>query len=142
MRLLVSVGTRCAALMDAKLRDLTCRYIHCDGIWAFVHKKEKQVRIEDPEEGYIDVSVRVIGVHFPGDPSLPPAFIDGVTLLKTHTAWSAGSNVQRSLDIPLKLGRSLTRSGLVFVPSVGLFPWVWPILRVPPYGQSRACVRA
>jgi transposase-like protein/IS1 family transposase len=50
MRLLEIVGERCEKLMDAKLRDLKCRYVQCDEIWSFVGKKQRQVRKEDGTE--------------------------------------------------------------------------------------------
>lgn len=33
MRLMVEVGTGCAALMDEKMRELPCRRIQVDEIW-------------------------------------------------------------------------------------------------------------
>jgi IS1 family transposase len=50
MRLLETVGARCEKLMDAKLRNLNCRYVQCDEIWSFVAKKQRQVRKEDGTE--------------------------------------------------------------------------------------------
>lgn len=50
MRLLEVVGERCEKLMDAKLRDLKCRYVQCDEIWSFVGKKQRHVRKEDGTE--------------------------------------------------------------------------------------------
>lgn len=50
MRLLVSVGENCAALLDSKMRNLPSRFIQCDEIWTYVVKKERRIRIEDPVE--------------------------------------------------------------------------------------------
>lgn len=55
-RLLVDLGAACAEYQDAMLRDLPCRTIECDEIWAFCYAKAKNV----PEEhrgtfGYGDV---------------------------------------------------------------------------------------
>jgi len=50
MRLLEIAGERCEKLMDAKLRDLKCRYVQCDEIWSFVGKKQRQVRKDDSTE--------------------------------------------------------------------------------------------
>lgn len=47
MSLGVRVGKGCAKLMDAKMRDLTCRYLQFDEIWGFIAKKEKHRMIED-----------------------------------------------------------------------------------------------
>ncbi len=40
-KLLVDVGTACAAYQDKTLRNLTCKRIQCDEIWAFVYAKNK-----------------------------------------------------------------------------------------------------
>ncbi|MEN3325588.1 MAG: hypothetical protein V7638_395 [Acidobacteriota bacterium] len=51
-RLGVRVGQGCAALLDAKMRDLTCRYLQLDEIWGFIGKKEKHLSIgDDPTMG-------------------------------------------------------------------------------------------
>ena len=43
MRLGVQVGQGCTALMDAKMRDLSCNRLEMDEIWGFVGKKERNV---------------------------------------------------------------------------------------------------
>jgi IS1 family transposase len=55
-KLLVDLGTACAHYQYVRLRDLPCRNIQCDEIWAFCYAKKKNV----PEEhqgtfGYGDV---------------------------------------------------------------------------------------
>jgi hypothetical protein len=45
MRLGVRVGKGCAALMDAKMRDLPCNRLELDEIWGFIGKKEKHVEL-------------------------------------------------------------------------------------------------
>ena len=47
MRLLVEVGSGCAALMDAEMRDLSCSRIQVDEIWAYVGKKQRQITPTD-----------------------------------------------------------------------------------------------
>jgi hypothetical protein len=47
MRLMVEVGTGCAALQSEIMQGLTCERIQVDEIWAFVGKKQKQVMPED-----------------------------------------------------------------------------------------------
>jgi hypothetical protein len=42
-RLLVNLGAACAEYRDATLRDLPCRTIECDDIWAFCYAKQKNV---------------------------------------------------------------------------------------------------
>ena len=50
MRLGVKVGKGCAALLDAKMRDLPCKYLEFDEIWGFIGKKEKHVSVDDSPE--------------------------------------------------------------------------------------------
>ena len=45
-RLLVNVGKACSVYQDTVLRNLPCKNIQCDEIWAFCYAKEKNV----PEE--------------------------------------------------------------------------------------------
>jgi IS1 family transposase len=40
MRLMVEVGTGCAALHNEQMRNLDCRRIQCDEIWSYVGKKQ------------------------------------------------------------------------------------------------------
>ncbi len=47
MRLLVEVGAGCAQLMDEQMRDLTCRRVQVDEIWAYVGKKQAHLTRED-----------------------------------------------------------------------------------------------
>src|SRR5947209_15417467 len=50
IRLLVLAGERCIALMDMEMRNLQCAHIQADEIWSFVAKKQRQVKVEDPDE--------------------------------------------------------------------------------------------
>jgi hypothetical protein len=48
-RLLVEVGGGCAALLDEQMRDLRCRRIEVDEIWAYVGKKQRHMTpLDDP----------------------------------------------------------------------------------------------
>src|SRR5579864_2850230 len=47
MRLMVEVGAGCKALMDTEMRDLPCRRLQVDEIWAYVAKKQRQVQEGD-----------------------------------------------------------------------------------------------
>ena len=54
MRLGVRVGQGCTALMDEKMRDLSCKRLEMDEIWGFVGKKEKHIKPDDaPEMGSV-----------------------------------------------------------------------------------------
>lgn len=70
MRLGLRVGQGCAGVMDAKMRDLCCRYLQFDEIWGFIGKKEKHVRVDDaPELGDVWTFCAV-----DADTKLVPAF--------------------------------------------------------------------
>src|SRR5271168_2595973 len=43
MRLMVEVGTGCAALANEQMRDLDCRRIQCDEIWTFCRMKQAHI---------------------------------------------------------------------------------------------------
>ena len=46
-RLLVEVGEGCAKLMDEQMRELSCRRIEVDEIWAYVGKKQRHMTEDD-----------------------------------------------------------------------------------------------
>jgi IS1 family transposase/transposase-like protein len=50
LRLLVLAGERCIALMDTQMRNLQCNRIQADEIWSFVAKKDRNVKVDDPDE--------------------------------------------------------------------------------------------
>jgi IS1 family transposase len=50
MRLGVRVGQGCAALLDRKMRALTCKRLEFDEIWGFIGKKERHCTTDDPIE--------------------------------------------------------------------------------------------
>jgi transposase-like protein/IS1 family transposase len=50
MRLLLVAGERCQQLMDAKMRNLSTRYLQVDEIWTYVGKKRRNVRSGDSPE--------------------------------------------------------------------------------------------
>ena len=49
-RLLVKMGQHCAAIMDARMRGLKCRYVESDEIWCYVGKKARNIRESDSPE--------------------------------------------------------------------------------------------
>jgi IS1 family transposase len=54
MRLGVKVGQGCTALMDAKMRDLSCNRLEMDEIWGFVGKKDRNLQPgDDPKLGNV-----------------------------------------------------------------------------------------
>lgn len=46
-RLLVVVGDGCANLLDEKMVDLDCKRLELDELWAYVQKKQRQVRADE-----------------------------------------------------------------------------------------------
>jgi IS1 family transposase len=50
LRLLVLASERCIALMDTQMRNLQCKRIQADEIWSFVGKKQRHVKVDDPDE--------------------------------------------------------------------------------------------
>src|ERR1700674_2962497 len=55
LKLLKDLGCACAAYHDANVRKLTVRRLQCDEIWAFVYAKQKNVTLEQMEQGAGDV---------------------------------------------------------------------------------------
>ena len=53
-KLLVALGTECSAFQDRTLRNLTCKRVQCDEVWAFVGAKEKNATAEQKEKGWGD----------------------------------------------------------------------------------------
>src|SRR3981081_2739713 len=52
MRLGVRVGQGCAALLDQKMRGLSCQHLQFDELWGFIGKKERHMRPgDDPQFG-------------------------------------------------------------------------------------------
>ena len=50
VKLLVDVGTACAAYQDQVIRNLHCKRVQCDEIWSFCYCKEKNVPEENKGE--------------------------------------------------------------------------------------------
>jgi len=101
MRLLVQVGDGCARLMDEQMRDLSCRRIQVDEIWAYMQKKQRQVT--DADDGSrvgdqwtfvaLDPETKLIPVHRVGKRDLPTA-----TAFLTDLAGRLTNRVQLSSD--------------------------------------------
>lgn len=73
MRLLVSTGKNCAALMDKTMRELPCRRVQCDEIWTYVGKKAKHVRQGES----VELGDQWVFVALDADTKLVPAFLVG-----------------------------------------------------------------
>lgn len=75
-RLGVKVGQGCTALMDSKMRNLSCNRLEMDEIWGFVGKKDRQARMGDSSEVgsvwtwcAIDAETKLVPAFMVGDRS-------------------------------------------------------------------------
>jgi len=73
LSLMNTAAERAATLLDSTLRNVRVRYVQADEIWAFVGKKDKHVRVEDPDEFgnqwvfiAIDAETKLIASHVVG----------------------------------------------------------------------------
>src|SRR5258708_837584 len=55
MKLLVDLGNACSKYQDETMRNLKCKRIQCDEIWAFCGAKEKNASAEQKAKGWGDV---------------------------------------------------------------------------------------
>lgn len=87
LRLLAEVGTACAEYQDRVMRNLSCKRVQCDEIWAFVGAKEKNLTPENRERGAvgdvwtwvaIDAQTKLVPCWMIGqrDPSTARDFMD------------------------------------------------------------------
>jgi IS1 family transposase len=83
-RLLVEVGDGCAKLMDDQMRELPCRRIEVDEIWAFVGKKQRHMTpLDDPRR----VGDQYTFVALDPETKIVPAYRVGKRDLPTATAF-------------------------------------------------------
>jgi IS1 family transposase len=54
-KLLADMGAACSEFQDRVFRNLSCKRIQCDEIWAFVGAKEKNASREKKAQGWGDV---------------------------------------------------------------------------------------
>jgi IS1 family transposase len=75
LKLLAQLGPVCADYQDRTFRNLKCKRIQCDEIWAFWYAKEKNVPAEKKDQfGYGDVWT---WVAIDADTKLVPSFLVG-----------------------------------------------------------------
>jgi IS1 family transposase len=84
MRLMGEVGAGCKGLMDTEMRDLPCRRLQVDEIWAYVAKKQRQVQEGDNRSRVGD---QWTFVALDPDTKLIPSFRVGKRDLGTATAF-------------------------------------------------------
>jgi IS1 family transposase len=87
MRLGVKVGQGCTAMMDTKMRNLSCKRLEMDEIWGFVGKKDRNVKNGDSMEVgsvwtfcAIDADTKLVPAFMVGyrDPATAQAFVKDV----------------------------------------------------------------
>jgi len=83
MRLLVLAGQRCETLLDARMRNVHAEYVQADEIWSFVAKKDKHVRVDDPDE----FGNQWIFVAMDEQTKLVPSFVIGKRTRETTYAF-------------------------------------------------------
>ena len=71
MRLMVRVGNGCAVLMDQEMRNLNCRRLQLDELWAFVGMKQKRAA-QLPERGEFGDAYTFVALD--ADTKLVPSF--------------------------------------------------------------------
>src|SRR5688500_7482231 len=81
VKLLTDMGTVCSIHMDRAMRDLTCKRVQCDEIWAFVYSKQKNV----PPEKRGEAGDVWTWVAMDSDTKLVPTFRVGPRDLATAT---------------------------------------------------------
>jgi IS1 family transposase len=74
LRLMVRVGNGCSALLDDKMRDLTCTRLELDELWAFVGKKQRHVTAYD-DMGSVGDTWTYVALD--ADTKLVPTFMTG-----------------------------------------------------------------
>jgi IS1 family transposase len=101
-KLLVDLGEACAEYQDRVMRDLPCKRLECDEIWAFVYAKKKNVPAEHKGEfGYGDVWT---WVALDSDTKLSPSWLIGnrnaedANAFMNDVARRMASRVQLSTD--------------------------------------------
>jgi IS1 family transposase len=83
MRLGVRVGKGCAALLDDKMRNLSCRQLQFDELWGFIGKKERHLRHgDDPQCGDVWTFCAI-----DAETKLVPSFKVGKRDVKTATVF-------------------------------------------------------
>jgi IS1 family transposase len=100
-RLLVEVGDGCAKLIDEQMRELSCRRIEVDEIWAYVSKKQRHMTpLDDPRrvgDQYtfvaLDPETKIVPAYRVGKRDLPTA-----TAFITHLSERLANRVQLSSD--------------------------------------------
>ena len=104
-RLLVQVGNHCTTLWDEHVRNIRVGYVQADEIWTYVGKKDKHVRIDDPDE----FGNQWVFVAMDEQTKFVPSFVVGKRTVQTTYEFLADLQ-QRIADARFQL----TTDGFVF----------------------------
>ena len=117
MRLGVKVGKGCAALVNYKMRKLSCQNIQVDELWGFIGKKERHVQpADDPQLGdvwtfcAIDADTKLVPAFKVGkrDAATANAFVSDVaSRLKNRVQFSSDAFGLMSRRWNWRLARTL-----------------------------------
>jgi IS1 family transposase len=89
MRLLVTVGDRCALLLNERMRGLRVQRLEFDEIWTYVAKKQKRVTLGDPT----DCGDQFVFTALDPDSKLVPSFVVGKR--SPVTCWTFVNDVRQ-----------------------------------------------
>jgi IS1 family transposase len=84
-KLLVDLGSACAAYQDEHLRDLSCKYVEVDEIWSFCHTRAKNVPAE--KQGEFGIGDVWTFTAIDADTKLMPAWMIGDRTPETALAF-------------------------------------------------------
>src|SRR5688572_7243475 len=84
MRLLVRTGESCSGILDGLMRDLPCKRIQVDELWAFIGKKQRRLTPEDDPERTGDV---LTFVAIDPESKVVPSYLVGKRDLDTAVAF-------------------------------------------------------
>lgn len=81
-KLLVELGAACSAYQDRVFRNLKCKRLQCDEIWAFCGAKEKNATTEQKRNGWgdiwtwtaLDSETKLVPCWLVGDRTMPTAY--------------------------------------------------------------------
>ena len=98
MRLLVSTGESCAAIMNDKMHNLTCRYIQVDEIWSYVQKKQRHITDDDNP---LRVGDQWTFVALDADTKIVPSYLVGKRNLHTATKFMIDLSGRLANRVPI-----------------------------------------
>ncbi|PKK83195.1 MAG: IS1 family transposase [candidate division Zixibacteria bacterium HGW-Zixibacteria-1] len=111
IRLMKRVGENCQAFMDQNMRGLRCKYLECDEIWTYVGKKQKQLKVGDPDE----LGDQYVFIALDRETKIVPVFEVGKR--NTFTAYWFMQKLQRRVNGQFQLTTDMFRGYLEAVKS-------------------------